>query len=58
VLYKKELKYAESKGANNWNWALSDASLGGHLDIVKSYSAKQNIDLVYFSREQRSRKKN
>jgi len=35
-----------------------NADAGGHLDIVKSYSAKQNIDLVYFSREQRSRKKN
>jgi len=31
-------------------WLFIRASLGGYLDIVKSYSAKQNIDLVYFSR--------
>jgi len=42
----------------NLNAVLLGAAEGGHLDIVKSYSAKQNIDLVYFSREQRSRKKN
>lgn len=29
------LKYCESKGANDWNWALVSASGGGHLPIIK-----------------------
>jgi len=36
------VKYAESKGEDediDWNYAFSDASYTGHLDIVKSYSA-------------------
>jgi len=36
---EKELKYAESKRDKNWNDSLKGASYGGHLDIVKSYSA-------------------
>jgi len=37
--YLDIVKYVESKGANDWNQALRSASEGGHLDIVKSYSA-------------------
>ena len=34
------VKYAESKGANDWNAALMRASLGGYLDIVKYAESK------------------
>ena len=38
------VKYAESKGANDWNWALLRASFGGHLDIVKYLESKGAAD--------------
>jgi len=38
------VKYLESKGADDWNEALYQASRGGHLDIVK-YTESKSKDI-------------
>jgi len=39
-----KVKYAESKGANNSNLALRNASKGGYFDIVKYDESKGDND--------------
>ena len=43
----RNVKIAIKKGADNWNWGMSGAAKGGHLDLVKFFIEKGAIPIEW-----------